>query len=43
MTVVGRSLTRGGRGYYFTIGFPAGDSTTEATLDGVVSSIRVVG
>jgi hypothetical protein len=42
MTIVGRSLTHGGRGYYFTIGFPAGDSATEATLEGIVASIRFV-
>ena len=42
MDVVGRSVTHGGRGYYFTIGFPAGDSTTAATLEGIVSSIRFV-
>jgi hypothetical protein len=39
MHVVGRSLTHAGRGYYFTIGFPTGDSATEATLEGVVDSI----
>lgn len=38
--VVGRSLTHGGRGYYFTTRFSAGDSATEATLDDVVGSIR---
>jgi hypothetical protein len=37
--VIGRTLTHGGRGYYFTIGFPAGDSTTAATLEGIVSTI----
>ena len=42
MTLVGRSLTHGSRGYYFTIGYPAGDAGTAATLDGVVSSIRFV-
>jgi hypothetical protein len=40
--VIGRSLTHGGRGYYFTIRFPAGDPTTEATLDGIVASLRFV-
>jgi len=39
MHVVGRSLTHADRGYYFTIGFPTGDSATEATLEGVVDSI----
>jgi hypothetical protein len=39
-TVVGRSLTHAGRGYYFTIGYPTGDSDTEATLDRIVASIR---
>ena len=42
MNVVGRSLTHGGRGYYFTIGFPPGDSAIAATLEGIVSSIRFV-
>lgn len=39
MHVVGRSLTHADRGYYFTIGFPAGDSATAATLEEVVASI----
>lgn len=38
--IIGRSLTHEGRGYYFTIRFPAGDATTEATFDGLVASIR---
>jgi hypothetical protein len=42
MTVVGRSLTHADRGYYFTIGFPTGDTATATTLDGIVSSIRFV-
>lgn len=40
MTIIGRSLTHAGRGYYFTIGFPTGESSTAATLDDIVSSIR---
>jgi hypothetical protein len=39
MHLVGRSLTRADRGYYFTIGYPSGDETTAATLEGVVASI----
>ena len=27
------------RGYYFTIGFPAGDAATAATLEELVASI----
>lgn len=42
MVLVGRSLTHAGRGYYFTIGVPARDSTTAATLEGIVSSIGFV-
>jgi len=42
MVIVGRSLTHGGRGYYFTIGVPTGDPTTAATLEGIVSSIEFV-
>ena len=41
-TLVGRSLTHGSRGYYFTIGYPAGDAGTAAILEGVVSSIRFI-
>jgi hypothetical protein len=40
MGYVGRSLTHADRGYYFTMGFQSGDSTAEATLEGVVGSIR---
>jgi hypothetical protein len=42
MSIVGRNLVHGGRGYYFTIGFPPGESTTAATLESIVSSIRFV-
>jgi hypothetical protein len=42
MAIVGRSLTHAGRGYYFTTGFPEGDSATEATLEGIVASITFV-
>jgi hypothetical protein len=42
MVIVGRSLTHAGRGYYFTVGFRAGDPATKATLDGIVASIRFV-
>ena len=39
MDYVGRSLTHADRGYYFTMGFHSGDTTTKATLEGVVASI----
>lgn len=39
MVLVGWSLVHADRGYYFTIGVPSGDSSTEATLEGIVSSI----
>jgi hypothetical protein len=39
MEYVGRSLTHGDRGYYFTMGVQSGNSTTKATLEGVVASI----
>ena len=39
MEYVGRSLTHADRGYYFTMGFQSGDSTIEATLEGIVASI----
>ena len=39
MSIVGRNLTHEGRGYYFTMGYPTGDSATEATLKEIVSSI----
>ena len=39
MEYVGRSLTHGDRGYYFTMGIQSGNSTTKATLEGVVASI----
>jgi hypothetical protein len=42
MTIVGRSLTHGDRGYYFTIGFPADDAETGMALQGIVESIRFV-
>ena len=42
ISLVGRSLTHADRGYYFTMGFPAGDATTEATLEGIVASIGFV-
>ncbi len=38
--IVGRSLTHGGRGYYFTTRFDVGDSTAEAAVDDIVASIR---
>ena len=38
--LIGRSLTHAGRGYYFTIRFPANDAATKATLDGIVASIQ---
>jgi hypothetical protein len=41
--VIGRSLTHAGRGYYFTIGFPAGDATTAATLETIVATIDFTG
>jgi hypothetical protein len=42
MNIIGRSLTHGGRGYYFTIGFQGGDPATAAILEGTVSSIRFI-
>jgi hypothetical protein len=39
MDYVGRSVTHADRGYYFTMGFPSGDTTTKATLERVVASI----
>jgi len=42
ITLVGRSLTHGGRGYYFTIGAPADDVTSAAALEAIVASIRFV-
>jgi hypothetical protein len=42
MTLVGRSLTHGGRGYYFTIGVPEDDEPSAAALEGIVASIRFV-
>lgn len=40
MDYVGRSLTHAARGYYFTMGFQSGDTTTKATLEGIVASIE---
>ncbi len=40
VTLVGRGLTHGGRGYYFTVGFPAGDTAAADLLEDVVDSIR---
>jgi hypothetical protein len=40
--LVGRSLAHAGRGYYFTIGFPAGDETARATLERIVASVDFV-
>lgn len=37
--IIGRSLTHGGRGYYFTTRAPADDAATQAILDRVVGSI----
>lgn len=39
MVYIGRSVTHAGRGYYFTMGFQPGDTSTKATLEGVVASI----
>jgi hypothetical protein len=39
-TIVGRSTTHGGRGYYFTVRFPEEDATARATFDGILASIR---
>lgn len=39
MDYVGRSLTHADRGYYFTMGFQAGNTGTKAALEGVVASI----
>ena len=38
--IIGRSLTHAGRGYYFTIRFPADDEAVRTTLEGVVRSVR---
>jgi hypothetical protein len=38
--IVGRSLTHSGRGYYFTIRYPADDAVAKETLERVVRSIR---
>jgi hypothetical protein len=38
--IIGRSLTHEGRGYSFTIRFPADDAAVRATLEGLVRSIR---
>jgi hypothetical protein len=40
--IIGRSLTHAGRGYYFTILFPADDAAVEATLEGLIGSIRFI-
>jgi len=42
LTIVGNSLIHANRGYYFTLGFPTGDSATAATLDGIASSLRFI-
>jgi hypothetical protein len=42
LTIVGSSLIHANRGYYFTLGFPTGDSATAATLDGIASSLRFI-
>ena len=39
MVYIGRSVTHADRGYYFTIGFQPGDTSTKATLEDVVASI----
>jgi hypothetical protein len=38
--VVGRSVTHGDRGYFFTIGFPADDPAARATLEHIVASVH---
>jgi hypothetical protein len=43
ITLVGRSLVNGGRGYYFTIGYPADDLATEEALERILASTRFVG
>lgn len=40
--IVGRSLTHEDRGYYFTVRFPEGDSTSEAALEGIIASIQLL-
>jgi hypothetical protein len=40
MTVVGTTVTHDDRGYYFTIGYPTGDSEAAAALESIVASIR---
>jgi len=39
MVYIGRSVTHADRGYYFTMGFLPGDTTTRTTLEGVVASV----
>jgi hypothetical protein len=39
MDYVGSSLTHADRGYYFTMGFRSGDTTTKTTLESIVDSI----
>ena len=40
--IVGRRLTHAGRGYYFTIRFPADDAAARETLESVVHSIEFI-
>jgi hypothetical protein len=40
VTIVGNALTHRGRGYYFTVGFPPGDTAAADLLEDVVASIR---
>jgi hypothetical protein len=42
LTIVGSSLIHANRGYYFTVGYTTGDSATQATLDGIVSSLGFI-
>lgn len=39
MVYIGRSVIHADRGFYFTMGFQPGDTSTKATLEGVVASI----
>jgi hypothetical protein len=38
--LVGRTLTHGDRGFYFTIGFPADDPAARAALEQIVASVH---
>jgi hypothetical protein len=43
LTIVGSRLVHADRGYYFTVGYPTGDTVTESSLTALASSIRFTG